>query len=113
MDQDKDVGAQKDAPEATELGATDTEDMSQPDTSARGEQGSSTDDTARATQEYIAATEERSMAPEYPGISFGDGFRFGCGFTIAGCLVWLVLSILLAAIPLVLSTFNVIGLPGS
>lgn len=70
------------------------------------------DDVVRATRERIAVAEERSMAPEYRGISFSDGFRFGCGFTVAGCLFWLILSILLAAIPLALSALNVIGLPG-
>lgn len=74
--------------------------------------GETADDIVRATRERIAVAEERSMAPEYRGISFGDGFRFGCGFTVAGCLFWLILSILLAAIPLALSAFNVIGLPG-
>ena len=72
----------------------------------------SADDVVRATRERIAVAEERSMAPEYRGISFSDGFRFGCGFTVAGCLFWLILSILLAAIPLALSALNVIGLPG-
>lgn len=70
------------------------------------------DDVVRATRERIAVAEERSMAPEYHGISFSDGFRFGCGFTVAGCLFWLILSIILAAIPLALSALNVIGLPG-
>lgn len=72
----------------------------------------SADDVVRATRQRIAVAEEMSMAPEYRGISFGDGFRFGCGFTVAGCLFWLILSILLAAIPLALSAVNVIGLPG-
>ncbi len=71
------------------------------------------EDVVRATQEHIAATEEMPMAPEYQKFSFGNGFRFGCGFAVAGCLVWLVASILLVAIPMVLSALNVIGLPGS
>ncbi len=79
---------------------------------AAGEAHDSAEDVVRATRERIAVAEEMSMAPEYRGISFGDGFRFGCGFTVAGCLFWLILSILLAAIPLALSALNVIGLPG-
>lgn len=72
----------------------------------------SADEVVRATRERIAVAEEMSMTPEYRGISFGDGFRFGCGFTVAGCLFWLILSLLLAVIPLALSALNVIGLPG-
>jgi uncharacterized membrane protein YccC len=66
------------------------------------------DDFATAPREPIIATEEAPVVPEYRVMSFTDGFRFGCGFTVATCLFWVVLSILLALIPVVLSALNVL-----
>lgn len=37
------------------------------------------------------------------GLSFGDGFQFGCGFFAAGLLATLILLVILALVGLVLS----------
>jgi hypothetical protein len=43
--------------------------------------------------------------PERPptGLSFGDGFQFGCGFFIAGLIAAVVLILILALVALALS----------
>lgn len=37
------------------------------------------------------------------GLSFGDGFQFGCGFFVAGLLALLIVLLLLALVGLLLS----------
>lgn len=108
-------GRTEDVPEAAEEPRGERErtaDASREASAASAEVWQTADEMARTTREHFVAAEERSMAPEYRGISFGDGFRFGCGFTIASCLFWLILSIVLAIIPVALSALNVIRLPG-
>jgi hypothetical protein len=73
------------------------------------------DELARATRERILAEEARTMAP--PGdrqhvIGFVEGFRFGCGFFVAGCLFWILISLVLGAIPLLLGFLDLIPFPG-
>lgn len=51
-----------------------------------------------ATKQHIAAREERSMAPEINRFNFNDGFRFGLGLAVAGCLVWLAAAIIILLI---------------
>lgn len=51
-----------------------------------------------ATKQHIAAREERSMAPEINEFNFADGFRFGLGLAVAGCLVWLAAAIIILLI---------------
>lgn len=108
----EDVGTEKDDREVTELDAPASAGLpSQACVEPAGARKTA-DDVVKATRERIAVAEERLMAPEHREISFGDGFRFGCGFTVASCLFWLVLSIILATIPLVLAALNVIRVPG-
>lgn len=70
--------------------------------------GATANEFARVPRERIVATEEAPVVPESRAISFGDGFRFGCGFTTASCLFWIVVLVLLALIPIVLSALNVL-----
>ncbi len=54
--------------------------------------------------------------PYYPaaqpqGLGFGDGFRFGCGFFMAGVIAMLIFYVLLGLIFLLLSMLGV-GLSG-
>lgn len=41
------------------------------------------------------------------GLSFGDGFKFGCGFQVAALLFAIGMSILMAIVFLVLSIMGV------
>jgi hypothetical protein len=45
------------------------------------------------------------LSPQRPptGLSFGDGFQFGCGFFIAGLIASVILILVLALIALALS----------
>lgn len=45
------------------------------------------------------------------GLSFGDGFQFGCGFFMAGLIAAVILILLLALLLLVLSLtgFSLLG----
>lgn len=52
------------------------------------------------------AIAEPAFAPEYPHLTFQDGFRFGCGFTIAGCLVWLAVPLLIGLLIVVLTALS-------
>jgi len=54
------------------------------------------------------------LSPQRPatGLSFGDGFLFGCGFFIAGLIATLILVLVLALIGLALSVTG-FGLLGS
>ena len=73
------------------------------------------DELAQATRERILAEEARTMATpgdRQHGIGFADGFRFGCGFFVAGCLFWILISLVLGVIPFVLQLLDVIALPG-
>ncbi len=45
------------------------------------------------------------------GLTFGDGFQFGCGFMVAVLIFWIVMSILLAIIGLILGLFTSQALP--
>lgn len=74
----------------------------------RAAAGTAADEFARRPREHIVATEEAPVVPEYREMSFGDGFRFGCGFSAASCLFWIVVSIVLVLIPIVLSALNVL-----
>ncbi len=47
-----------------------------------------------------------------PGIGFLDGFRFGCGFFVAGCLFWLLVSLIVGAIPIALRALGTFPFPG-
>jgi hypothetical protein len=38
------------------------------------------------------------------GLSVGDGFKFGCGFFIAGFIAWLVMIVIMALIMVVFET---------
>lgn len=38
------------------------------------------------------------------GLSVGDGFKFGCGFFIAGFITWLVMAVIMALIMVVFRT---------
>lgn len=58
---------------------------------------------SRDTTRFSVATEEASTTP---GLSFEDGLRFGCGFAIASCLVWLALPATLTIIALVFAVLN-------
>lgn len=56
-------------------------------------------------------------APQQPptGLSFGDGFLFGCGFFVAGLIASVILALLAGLLALVLSVtgFGLLGgLPG-
>ncbi len=53
--------------------------------------------------EDIAATEESVMAPEYSEANWRDGFRFGLGFVIAGCLVWIAFAVILLVLLMALT----------
>jgi hypothetical protein len=64
------------------------------------------EDVVVAMNELISATRNRSAARQYPEFSFQEGFRFGCGFTLASCLIWLVLPFLAAIIVLTLLTLK-------
>ncbi|MER2599963.1 MAG: hypothetical protein ABTQ73_10630 [Caldilineales bacterium] len=50
---------------------------------------------------------ESSPGPSAPrppaGLSFGDGFQFGCGFFAAGLIATIVLALVLALLSFVLS----------
>lgn len=43
------------------------------------------------------------MAPEIPSNNIRDGFRFGLGFTVAGCLVSLAFFVVLLVLVLALT----------
>lgn len=43
------------------------------------------------------------MATEYRETDFRDGFRFGLGFTVAGCLVWIGFMIIVLLLLLVIT----------
>lgn len=54
--------------------------------------------------------ESAEIPPEAPrpqrpptGLSFGDGFQFGCGFFVAGLIVTVILALLLGLLAMVLS----------
>lgn len=53
-------------------------------------------------------------APQRPptGLSFGDGFQFGCGFFVAGLIASVILVLLAALLALALSVTG-FGLLGS
>lgn len=51
------------------------------------------------------------MGGRHPGIGFLDGFRFGCGFFVAGCLFWLLVSLIVGAIPIVLRILGAFPFP--
>ncbi len=51
----------------------------------------------------MAATEEKSMAPEYNAPDIADGFRFGLGFAVAGCLVWIAFAIVILLVLMVVA----------
>ncbi len=55
-----------------------------------------------------------SQFPQRPptGLSFGDGFLFGCGFFVAGLIATVILVLILALIGLALSVTG-FGLLGS
>ncbi len=36
------------------------------------------------------------------GLSVGDGFKFGCGFMLAGIIAWIVIAIIALVLSLVL-----------
>lgn len=87
---DEDIGAQKD----------DREELEPPTDKAQTPASEKIEAVHEITpEEPIAVAEEISTTPEF---TFGDGFRFGLGFTVAGCLVWLVVPLALAIIVLVL-----------
>ncbi len=41
------------------------------------------------------------------GLSFGDGFQFGCGFFVAGLIVNVILALVLALLALVFSVSGI------
>lgn len=62
-------------------------------------------------------TSEPNPTPAPPtrtfiGLSFGDGFQFGCGFFVAGLVAGLALVLLLAVVGLVLSLAGFSLFPG-
>lgn len=46
------------------------------------------------------------------GLTFGDGFQFGCGFFVASLLFWIALIILGVIVTIVLGYLGVSALPG-
>lgn len=58
------------------------------------------------------APEPTSSARSFTGLSFGDGFQFGCGFFLAGLVAGLSLLLLLAIAGLVLSLAGFSLFPG-
>lgn len=56
-------------------------------------------------------TRERRRKLQRSGLSFGDGFQFGCGFMVAVLIFWIVLSIVMAIIALVFGLFAGQALP--
>lgn len=62
--------------------------------------------------------ESAEIPPEAPqpqrppaGLSFGDGFQFGCGFFMAGLIVTVILVLILSLLALALSVtgFGLLG----
>jgi hypothetical protein len=54
-----------------------------------------------ASLEPLAEPQSQQRPPT--GLSFGDGFQFGCGFFIAGLIATVILILIVALIALALS----------
>lgn len=115
-------------PAASDIQDTEPEPVRQEETPAAPETGGAPAETTTAVEvqrtadELVQATRERIFAEEARmmdqvgnrqwAMGFLDGFRFGCGFFVAGCLFWVLVSLVLAAIPFALRALDVVSFPG-